>query len=138
MNNSPWYHEGLKFQCIECGNCCTGDPGHVWVSGAEIAAMALAMEVDVAEFESQCVRRLGNRKSLIELDRGDCVLFDLETRRCRVYEVRPAQCGTWPFWDSTLDTLADWEETCVVCPGCGQGPVVPLAQIEAQRVVMRI
>jgi hypothetical protein len=138
MSNSPWYREGLKFQCTGCGNCCTGDPGHVWVSRAEVAALALAMEVDVLEFETQCVRRVGKRKSLIEVDRGDCVLFDPETRQCRTYEARPVQCRTWPFWDSTLETPADWEETCAACPGCGHGPISPLARIEAQRLAIRI
>ena len=26
----PWYRDGLRFQCTQCGNCCTGDPGVVW------------------------------------------------------------------------------------------------------------
>ena len=31
-DTSPWYAEGLKFTCSQCGNCCTGGPGYVWIS----------------------------------------------------------------------------------------------------------
>ena len=36
----PWYADGLRFACTQCGNCCTGEPGFVWVNDAEIAAIA--------------------------------------------------------------------------------------------------
>ena len=36
----PWYHEGLSFTCSQCGDCCTGAPGYVWVNNEEIAALA--------------------------------------------------------------------------------------------------
>ena len=41
--NEPWYSDGLKFDCTGCGDCCTGDPGYVWVSRAEIEALAAAL-----------------------------------------------------------------------------------------------
>ncbi|MFM7740581.1 MAG: YkgJ family cysteine cluster protein, partial [Planctomycetota bacterium] len=27
----PWYKDGLRFQCSQCGDCCTGGAGYVWV-----------------------------------------------------------------------------------------------------------
>ncbi|MFM1805538.1 MAG: hypothetical protein RL136_2417, partial [Planctomycetota bacterium] len=27
---APWYAEGLRFECTQCGNCCSGGPGAVW------------------------------------------------------------------------------------------------------------
>ena len=38
----PWYAEGLKFTCTQCGNCCTGGPGFVWISREEIRRLAVA------------------------------------------------------------------------------------------------
>lgn len=128
----PWYQDGLKFKCTGCGRCCTGDPGHVWVNKAEIAALAAAVAMEVPEFETRFVRRVGRRKSLVELPNGDCVFFDRRTRRCTVYRQRPRQCRTWPFWESNLATPADWAQTCRDCPGSGQGPTVPLEHIEVQ------
>jgi len=35
-----WYKPGLRFKCTECGACCTGAPGYVWISEKEIKAVA--------------------------------------------------------------------------------------------------
>jgi len=134
----PWYHEGLQFKCSGCGDCCTGAPGYVWVNKQEIAAMAVIVDMDVESFEEKYVRKIGIRKSLVEFSNGDCVFFDNETRKCDVYEARPRQCKTWPFWDSNLKSKETWEETCVSCPGSGTGKLYNLDQIEDQRKIMKI
>ena len=135
----PWYHAGLKFQCTQCGDCCTGAPGYVWVNKAEIAAIAAEVgEDDVEVFEEQYVRKIGIRKSLKEFPNGDCVFFDPDARCCTVYNARPRQCRTWPFWDSNLRSPEAWQETCNVCPGSGRGKLYRLDVIEEQRNVMRI
>ena len=36
----PWYADGLQFTCTQCGDCCTGDPGVVWVTDEELKAIA--------------------------------------------------------------------------------------------------
>ena len=41
-----WYHEGLRFECTQCGKCCSGAPGFVWVDDGEVAAMAQVMEME--------------------------------------------------------------------------------------------
>ena len=139
MPERPWYQDGLRFQCTACGDCCTGAPGFVWVNKSEIEALAAAMGyADVEEFERQFVRPIGIRRSLRERSNFDCVLLDPETRRCRAYEVRPRQCRTWPFWDSTVESPEAWERTCQVCPGSGQGRLYQLADIEAQRSVIHV
>lgn len=138
MSEQPWYHEGLRFKCTQCGDCCTGAPGYVWVNKEEIQAMADQLEMEVGEFEEQYVRKVGIRKSLREFPNGDCVLLDTETRGCMVYKARPRQCRTWPFWDSNLKSEAAWAETCEVCPGSGAGKLHNIEQIEEQRKVMKI
>ena len=138
MSARPWYHAGLRFECIGCGRCCTGAPGHVWVSGAEMEVLAAALRLEIAEFQQQYVRCVGSRRSLVELPNGDCIFFDRESRECRVYASRPAQCRTWPFWPSNLRTPKAWQETCRACPGSGSGPVVPLKEIRVRAGVVRI
>lgn len=134
----PWYRDGLRFTCTQCGDCCTGAPGHVWITNEEIAAMAALRGMDAAAFEDAYVRQVGARKSLTERPGGDCVLLDATTRRCSVYEARPRQCRTWPFWESNLKTPADWRQTCEVCPGSGQGKLHSLDEIESQRKVVKV
>ncbi|MCE9544708.1 MAG: YkgJ family cysteine cluster protein [Planctomycetia bacterium] len=138
MADGPWYKDGLKFTCSQCGDCCTGAPGFVWVNAEEIAALAKFRELSVEEFESKYVRKVGIRKSLVEFPNGDCVFFDGDTRGCTVYSARPRQCRTWPFWDSNLSSPAAWKSTCEVCPGSGQGTLVPLEEIRRQAAQIRV
>ncbi|MBI2824894.1 MAG: YkgJ family cysteine cluster protein [Planctomycetia bacterium] len=138
MADQPWFREGLRFECTQCGNCCTGAPGFVWVTNDEIAALAKRLHMAVEAFERKYVRKVGVRKSLIEYDNGDCVFFDPQTRHCGVYEERPRQCRTWPFWDSNVKTPEAWKETCQVCPGSGRGTLIPVEKILEQLAVIRL
>jgi uncharacterized protein len=137
-NDLPWYRDGLRFTCTQCGDCCTGAPGHVWVNNEEIIALASLLGMSEEAFEDTYVRRVGARKSLKELPTGDCVLLDGESRKCTVYSVRPRQCRTWPFWDSNLKTPDAWAHACQVCPGSGRGELHSLSQIEEQRKVLKV
>lgn len=136
--SQPWYAEGLKFECTQCGRCCGGAPGFVWVNAAEIAAMAEEHGVTAADFEAKYVRKVGVRKSLREFENGDCVFLHPQKRTCTLYQSRPRQCRTWPFWDSNLKSPEDWEHTCEVCPGAGTGKLYSLETIELQRKVVHI
>lgn len=136
--DAPWYREGLQFTCSQCGDCCSGAPGYVWVNGEEIAAMAARRAMPVDEFEEIYVRRVGVRRSLKEFRNGDCALLDRETRKCSVYQDRPRQCRTWPFWDSNLKSPKTWQETCDVCPGAGAGRLYQLEEIRAQAAVVKV
>ncbi len=134
----PWYKDGLRFQCTQCGNCCTGAPGNVWVNQEEIEKLAALTGVSLPEFEAKFVRSVGARRSLIEYENGDCVFFDNQTRQCTVYEGRPRQCRTWPFWDSNLQTPEHWRQTCEICPGSGKGQLYSLAHIRKAAAVIKI
>jgi uncharacterized protein len=137
--DEPWYKDGLRFKCSECGDCCTGAPGYVWVNKAEIEAIAAEHGAsDVEAFEEEYVRKIGIRRSLREFPNGDCVFFDTEKRKCTVYNARPRQCRTWPFWDSNLKSPEAWADTCEYCPGSGQGKLYQLDHIESQRKVFRV
>jgi len=139
MTEKPWYHQGLRFECTGCGDCCTGAPGYVWVNKEEIRGLAEQVgEENLERFEKMYVRQVGIRKSLKEYSNGDCVFFDNQTRKCKVYSARPRQCRTWPFWDSNVRDEQAWRETCQACPGSGKGKLYQLAEIEQQRQVMRV
>lgn len=114
-----WFRDGLRFKCRGCGDCCTGEPGYVWVTNEEIKMIAAKVGLSPLEFENRFVRRInGQKKSLIELPGGDCVLFDSDKRGCRAYDVRPVQCRTWPFWEQNIDRPSSWRKTAKFCKGC--------------------
>ncbi|WP_152051903.1 YkgJ family cysteine cluster protein [Tautonia marina] len=127
---APWYRDGLRFTCTQCGNCCTGAPGYVWVSVEEIERLAERTGLSVEQFGQQYVRQVGRRYSLIERPNGDCIFWD-RAAGCTVYEARPIQCRTWPFWTENLESPQDWDEVRRTCPGSGQGQWYSVEEIEA-------
>jgi Fe-S-cluster containining protein len=138
MSKVPWYNDGLKFECTQCGDCCTGAPGYVWVTSDEIALLAQQKQMTIEDFERHFVRKVGIRKSLIEYENGDCVFFDGKARKCTVYEARPKQCRTWPFWESNIRTPSAWRHTCEVCPGSGDGKLFTVEEVVALSNVVRV
>lgn len=140
MAKEPWYKDGLRFECTQCGDCCTGAPGFVWVTPEEIALLAAHFSLSPAEFEAKYVRQVGERKSLNEYPNGDCVFFDGTARNCSVYPARPNQCRTWPFWDSNLETPADWKWVKSVCPGSRslEGKLYTLGEIRKRADVVSL
>jgi Fe-S-cluster containining protein len=134
---NPWYHEGLRFRCTRCGRCCTGAPGFVWVNDEELKALAHFHGEPLEQTEQLYTRRLGLRRSLRERPNGDCIFYD-KAAGCTIYPVRPGQCRTWPFWESNTRTPDDWEETCRVCPGSGQGDLIAAEEITRRMQVIKL
>ncbi len=132
----PWYAPGLNFTCTQCGNCCTGPSGAIWVDEAELQAIAELTGTSLGEVRYTKVRLIGDRMSLREFPNGDCVYLDPQTRRCSIYSARPKQCRTWPFWNSNLESPTAWQSVQQTCPGAGHGQFVPLEQIERLAVAI--
>lgn len=132
---ADWFEKGLKFECTKCGKCCRGEPGHVWVSGAEMVSIAgfLGMSLDVLEFE--CSRKVGARIGLLEKPNGDCVFWE-NGIGCRVYPVRPVQCRTFPFWKASIVSPQAWSRVSERCEGVGRGKLYRAEEIRkrAERV----
>ena len=142
-----WYQNGLSFACHSCGHCCSGSSGSVRFTDAEANAMAAKLAVTKDQYFEQFTRKRGRGKNAyVELKEKrtkhgyDCVFLDRDTvpgkAICALYEVRPAQCRTWPFWEENLTSKAVWERVRLGpegCKGIGVGPVVPYHDIVAQR-----
>jgi uncharacterized protein len=128
--DNPWYSTGLAFTCTQCGNCCTGAPGYVWVDADEMTRLAEHRGESMDEFTRSFVRRVGNRYSLIERPGGDCIFWSREVG-CTVYEARPVQCRTWPFWPENIASPEAWEGIRPGCPGAGNGQMFTVEEIQA-------
>lgn len=137
-SKDKWYADGLRFECTQCGACCSGEPGHVWVNEDEMEAIAEYLNLEQDDFRDQYVRKIGARYSLVEFPNGDCVFLDSESRGCTIYPARPIQCKTWPFWTSNLKSTETWKETCESCPGAGKGKLYELTEIEERRKQKRV
>ena len=135
--SEPWYKDGLRFRCTQCGHCCTGEPGNVWINDAELADLAAHRGESIEEMRTLYTRSTARGRSLREKLNGDCVFYDRE-KGCTVYPVRPRQCRTWPFWESNVETPEAWRHTCDICPGSGQGELIPAEEITLRLKVIRL
>jgi Fe-S-cluster containining protein len=138
MTDAPWYKDGLCFTCTQCGNCCSGPPGFVWVNEDEVRQISRFLGQPVEDVALDHLRNVGNKVSLRERANGDCTFLDPQTRRCTIYAARPRQCRTWPFWQSNLSSPEAWREVQQVCPGAGRGELHSVESIEAQSAVVRL
>ncbi|OWK43019.1 YkgJ family cysteine cluster protein [Fimbriiglobus ruber] len=133
----PWYKDGLQFTCTQCGKCCTGEPGFVWVNDDEVRALAKNRGMPLNEFLAVYTREARGHRTLREKANGDCVFYEAG-QGCTVYRVRPRQCRTWPFWESNLETPEAWEHTTQICPGSGEGELIPVEEILRRVKVIKI
>jgi hypothetical protein len=82
--------------------------------------------------------RMASRgRTLREKTNGDCVFYD-RAKGCTVYSVRPRQCRTWPFWESSVCDKEAWEQTRRGCPGAGNGPLIPVEEIKRRVRVIKL
>jgi Fe-S-cluster containining protein len=99
----------------------------VWVKPVEIRRMAGHLGMSVEEFRRRYVRREGMQLSLRERANGDCVLW---CDGCTVYDRRPGQCRTFPFWTDGLRSEHTFRLVVRDCPGVGAGRHYTLEEIE--------
>jgi Fe-S-cluster containining protein len=117
---------GLRFSCTQCGNCCTGAPGYVYVSDAEIHALADHLGITSSAFLKRYTRRADVGRSLLEHRDGRCVFYK---EGCTVYAARPIQCRTYPFWPEIVRSKTAWLAERKECEGIGRGRVHSPASI---------
>jgi Fe-S-cluster containining protein len=112
----PWFKEGLKFKCTGCGKCCTGSPGYVFLSRTDLERLSSHFSLSETDFIKKYTRKVGTRLSLIDRPKtADCIF--LVDNRCSVYEARPIQCRTFPWWAYQIKTEETWEEASQYCEG---------------------
>ena len=130
---SSWFQKGLKFSCTGCGKCCTGSPGYVFLTQADLEKLAVHFNLSPAQFARKYCRFKEGKYALLENRKTyDCVF--LRDNRCTVYEARPIQCRTYPWWVENLRDQNAWEEAAKHCEGIDHpdAPLIPALQIEEQ------
>jgi shikimate kinase/Fe-S-cluster containining protein len=128
----PFYRNGLRFSCKRCSACCRAGPGFVFLSKADLLSISLKLDMKPDEFIQVYCRWVdwdgGARLSLKEKTSLDCVFWK---DGCLIYEARPIQCRTYPFWESMLDSEEVWKCTTEGCPGAGSGNLLSGEYIES-------
>jgi len=132
-----FYEKGLQFECLNCGRCCTGFPGYVYLSERDVRRAAGFLRLRPDAFVRRYTRVVPvfheRRLSLTEKGNYDCVFW---SGGCAIYPARPYQCAAFPFWKRHLVSRAEWEKTASLCGGVDRGKVYTREEID--RIVSQL
>ncbi len=103
--------------CDTCaGNCCIGESGYIWITEKEINVLAMHLNITQEELRIKYLNKISYKHSIKEVklseDNFACVFFNLEKRQCSIYEARPTQCRTFPFWEYFKKNTKEVYEEC--------------------------
>ena len=103
--------------CDTCaGNCCIGESGYIWISVQEIDFLSKHLKITQEELREQHLNKIGYKYSIKEVklskDNYACKFFNLEKKQCSIYEARPIQCRTFPFWDYFKENTKEVYKEC--------------------------
>lgn len=123
MARQPWWAGGVQFECQGSGKCCTsrGEYGHVYFSKEDRIKAAKFFKISEAEFRRRYCHQVEGQWALKDPEdkSPDCIF--LKDKRCTIYEVRPTQCRTWPWWPEVMQPKAWNKSVASYCPGVGKG-----------------
>ncbi|HZJ88223.1 MAG TPA: YkgJ family cysteine cluster protein [Sphaerochaeta sp.] len=119
-----FYERGLEFTCIDgCSYCCGVEPGYVFLTQDDLTRLCEQTHLTEEAFISTYCYPVDMGQfymiSLLEQENYDCIF--LKGGRCSVYEARPLQCRTYPFWPAIMESAATWKQEAASCPGIGKG-----------------
>lgn len=125
-----FYSAGIRFECTGCGQCCKtrGSYSYIYVTLEERRRLATHLRMKTAAFTRRYCEKTAGLFHLREPAK-DCAF--LQGERCSVYEARPGQCRTWPFWPENMSRTVWANEVKRDCPGVGVGRLYSVAEIEA-------
>ena len=80
--------------------------------------------------DEQLIRIVDGDLSLNEKG-GSCDCVFLQDHKRSIYDVRPLQCRTFPWWVSNLSSLEAWQQAATLCEGiCDKGERLTRDEIE--------
>ncbi|MFO7965045.1 MAG: YkgJ family cysteine cluster protein [Desulfobacterales bacterium] len=123
-----FFDEGIRFACLQCGKCCAGEPGTVYVGNNEIKSISDFLHTPILHVIERYLYPYRDAYSVREDDRGRCLFYE---NGCRIYPVRPVQCRTFPFWFENLRSELTWRQVEKECPGIGKGTLFSKEEILA-------
>jgi len=115
------WENGLKFGCTGCGKCCQND-GEVWFDSDEFHELSDHLQLshnDVLDKYSEKVMsgwvKIKNKVVYDSMGSSAdrCIFLDDDGKKCTVYEARPTQCRTYPYWPRLMSNESAWLEEAV-------------------------
>lgn len=117
-----WFKETIEFSCTACGKCCKSKGSNkVYLNDAETYSIAEHLRVSTTKFDEVYTdQRIDVKNRLLKTIKQHSIkkqcLF-LVDNKCSIYEVRPTQCRTYPFWPQIMIGPAEWTAEAHLCEG---------------------
>ncbi|MFA6890676.1 MAG: YkgJ family cysteine cluster protein [Sphaerochaetaceae bacterium] len=127
-----FYQRGVRFSCRGCRYCCSVEPGYVFLSVEDVDRLAKRFGMERETFLAAYCRvteETGFFYSLLEKTDNDCIF--LTEKGCGVYEDRPLQCRTYPFWKRIMKDRESWDDEARRCPGINHGAIHTKEEVDA-------
>ena len=117
LENIEYPYKFDELKCAMCdGNCCIGESGYIWITKQEIEKLAKHLNISIEKLSQDYIFKVGYkysiREKLISKNNYACVFFDLSKKQCSIYDVRPTQCRTFPFWEYFKNNIEEVKEEC--------------------------
>lgn len=124
-----FYQDGIRFECQGDGGCCItrGRYGYVYLSFNDRRRLAGHLNMSLTEFTAIYTKKIDGLYEL-KYNNKDCPF--LKNNKCDVYDSRPWQCRTWPFWPENMNSVVWGQEVVPTCPGVGRGKLFSAKEIE--------
>lgn len=128
-----WWSEGVRFECQGSGKCCLsrGQYGYVYLTLEDRRRFARFLKISTSRFTREYCAKTKGYFHLKE-DKGAVDCRFLKDKKCSVYEARPTQCRTWPFWPEVMSPKAWAKDVKAFCPGVGKGKLYTHDEIKAR------
>ena len=123
-DSEKWWSEGVRFECQGSGQCCVsrGQYGYVYLTLEDRQNMGRLMKITTSKFTRTYCAKTDGVYHVKDGPTPDCRF--LKNNRCEVYQARPMQCRTWPFWPEVMAPKSWAKEVAAFCPGVGKGKLV--------------
>ena len=127
--SKQFYKKGIRFACQGSGKCCVtrGKYAYVYLSFHDRKRLAAYLGIAPRTFTIGYTQKTDGLYHLKDPEKS-CPFF--EDNRCAVYEARPRQCRTWPFWPENMAQEVWEREVASYCPGVGTGRLYSAEEIE--------
>ena len=103
------------FDCVRCGQCCTGEGGIV-VGPRDQTRLAAHLHMTIEAFLRTYTRTRAGKYLVCTGEDGRCVFFR-DGVGCTVHTAKPDVCRAWPFFRGNMVDLISFAMAKEFCPG---------------------